>query len=382
MIHWKYNKNKNKNTIMTTNKSNNPEELFDILAAIEVPDKKIQENIIKNTKDKEIDDEHSTNKQAPMNSEQNQIDWTTIAQWDSDEVGSLSMNTTVETRLSESDKKIAQKEVKPSMLSNWIFALRYVLTSVFIFSVLLLTTNYSAYLDIAKSYIFEDEINRQTETLLNSVSAWEINAEEQPIKEEVIKKTKQQRKTELKKQEEKSDIKEDKYAIKRLVAHMNKEEIDLSVSLVPYENRIVIPKIGKNIPLIDVQETQVEGKKQLDNIFMKELEEWVVRYPGSAIPWEKWNAFVFGHSSNFPWIAWEYNDVFSRLWQVEEWDIVFSYYWQKKYTYKIIEKAVIKPTEVDILKRNKDVSELTLMTCWPIGTTLNRLILIGELIEE
>jgi sortase A len=120
----------------------------------------------------------------------------------------------------------------------------------------------------------------------------------------------------------------------------------------------------------------------LNNIFMKELEDWVVRYPWSAQPWEKWNAFIFWHSSNFPWISWEYNDVFARLWQVEEWDIVFSYYGQKKYKYRIKERKVISPNDVGVLKNDNNKKQLTLMTCWPIGTTLNRLILVWELIEE
>jgi len=50
--------------------------------------------------------------------------------------------------------------------------------------------------------------------------------------------------------------------------------------------------------------------------------------------------------------------------------------------YKITEKKVISPGDISILERNHDKPELTLMTCWPIGTTLNRLIVTGELIEE
>ena len=53
----------------------------------------------------------------------------------------------------------------------------------------------------------------------------------------------------------------------------------------------------------------------------------------------------------------------------------------KKYTYKIREKKVITPWDVSVLERNQDKSEITLMTCWPIGTTLNRLIVTWELVE-
>ena len=283
----------------------------------------------------------------------------------------------------ESTTKSIEKKNKSfaRLLSAWIFGAKYIITSVWILAALLLTTNYSAYSNIAKSYIFEDQIALESQSLLNWVDASHI--EKTPVEEEVIvKRTKQDRVNELKKQEEETEQIQNQFSIKKLVDKLDKEDVNLDIAIVPYENRIVIPKIWKNIPLIDIQETKVEWKEQLDNIFMKELEEGIVRYPGSAIPGERWNSFIFGHSSNFPWIAWDYNDVFSRLGQVEVWDIVYSYYGQKKYKYQIKEKKVISPTDVSILKRDKNKSELTLMTCWPIGTTLNRLILIWEIIEE
>ena len=134
--------------------------------------------------------------------------------------------------------------------------------------------------------------------------------------------------------------------------------------------------------MIDIKETKVKSKNKFDNILMKELEDWVVRYPGSAKPGEKGNSFIFGHSSNYPWVAGNYNDVFARLWQLKKWDIIYTYYGQKKYKYKIIEKKVVKPTDIGVLKDDKNKKELTLMTCWPIGTDLNRLILTWELVED
>jgi len=68
-------------------------------------------------------------------------------------------------------------------------------------------------------------------------------------------------------------VKQNQFSIKKLVDKLDKEDINLDIAIIPYENRIVIPKIGKNIPLIEIKETTVEGKQQLDNIFMKELEE-------------------------------------------------------------------------------------------------------------
>ena len=163
--------------------------------------------------------------------------------------------------------------------------------------------------------------------------------------------------------------------------NQDKEGIPLNIEMTPYSNRIIIPKIGKNIPLIEIKDQKVESQKALNDIFMTELEQGIVRYPSSAQPGEKGNSFIFGHSSNFPWMKGEYNDVFSNLDQIVLDDEIIVYYEQKKYTYKIREKKVISPGDVSILKRNNNKKEITLMTCWPIGTTLNRLIVTGELVE-
>jgi len=279
-------------------------------------------------------------------------------------------------------KKIVEKIQNKSRLlkhfiHTWVFWIKYILTSIIIFAVLLISTNFSAYSNIIESYIFENDHKEKAASLLNSVDAGEVKEEDI-----IYKKTKAEQIKEFKLKTEKTEKVQNVFSIKQIISNTQNKDIDLWINIVPYENRIVIPKIGKNIPLIDIREKTVESKNKLDNILMKELEDWVVRYPGSAKPWQKGNSFIFWHSSNFPWIAGDYNDVFARLGQVEKWDIVFSYYGQKKYKYKIVEKKVVKPTDVWVLKNDETKKQLTLMTCWPIGTTLNRLILTAELIEE
>lgn len=152
--------------------------------------------------------------------------------------------------------------------------------------------------------------------------------------------------------------------------------------VVPYENRIIIPKIGKNIPLVDVDHDSGVSYTQMHEIFMEELKKWVVRYPGTAQPGDVWNAFIFGHSSNYPWIKSEYNDVFALLDNLEDGDEIIVFYNQKKLVYKVTDRAVVKPGDVQVLEsRDPSKKELSLMTCWPVGTTLERLIIFAELQE-
>ena len=257
-----------------------------------------------------------------------------------------------------------KKEIKALVFIIWF--LKYIATSSTIFAVLLLTANYSAYLDLAKSYIYADEMKKEASSLLNSVEASKIT-----------QKIQKEKKIKHKKNEEKLKWNSSKYSLKQITK--SKKTPALNIEITPYENRIIIPKIGKNIPLIDIKQKSVSGQKELENIFMKELEDWVVRYPWSTKPGKPGNTFIFGHSSNYPWIKWDYNDVFANLGKLNYWDKVIVYYGQNKYIYKIKTKKVISPKDTKVLKRNKNKDELTLMTCWPVGTTLNRLLVIWEL---
>lgn len=264
----------------------------------------------------------------------------------------------------------AIKEVKKSnSLLTWvIFLTKYLITSTLIFTVLLVTTNYSAYTNLAKSYIFKSDVESTTKWILNTVEA-------STLKEKVAE--------DISNQEEVSQDEEveTQLSIKKYKKDLENEGIDLDIEITPYTNRVIIPKIGKNIPLLDIKNQNIEGENELNDIFMDELSNWIIRYPGSAKPGQDGTSFIFGHSSNFPWADGDFNDVFATLDNVVYWDEVIIYYGQEKYTYVIREKKVITPGDVSVLERDKNRSEITLMTCWPVGTTLNRLIVTWELIE-
>jgi len=340
------------------NTNNIDNELIDILGAIELPDE-----IIKKTETNFVPPKMVTTSFTVKLKKKE------ILKETSKEI--ISDNKNVVEKIKTESRLLKQ------FIHTSIFWIKYIFTSVAIFGVLLVTTNFSAYSNIIESYLFEENNKKEAISLLNSANAWKIK--ENNI---VYKKTKAERIEEFKEKTKKVEKTKTNFSMKQIISEIDKKNIDLWIQVVPYENRIVIPKIGKNIPLIDIKEKFVESKKRLDNILMKELEDGIVRYPWTSKPWEKGNSFIFGHSSNFPWIAGDYNDVFARLWQVEVWDIVFSYYNQKKYKYRVVETKVVKPTDVGVLKNDKTKKELTLMTCWPIGTTLNRLIVKTELIEK
>jgi len=130
---------------------------------------------------------------------------------------------------------------------------------------------------------------------------------------------------------------------------------------------IIIPKINVNAPII----WQVEDKD-----ILSKLDEGVVHFKGTALPNEVGNTALTGHSSSYPWKKTKYGQVFSLLGKLEPNDDIIIVYNKKRYAYKVDKKEVVSPQDVQVLTTK--YSKLTLITCWPIGTTLKRLVVYAN----
>ena len=161
---------------------------------------------------------------------------------------------------------------------------------------------------------------------------------------------------------------------------IKKEFPPLKFSPTPLDYRLIVPKIGKNVPLVEMSDKYISDDLwgKFEKQVQKALKNGVVHYPGTAEPGQFGNVFLTGHSSYYPWLDGNYKDVFANLVQLDVGDMYYVYYQQQKYKYKITEKKEVSPTEVDVLKQPQDKKLSSLMTCWPLGTTLRRLVVIAE----
>lgn len=151
----------------------------------------------------------------------------------------------------------------------------------------------------------------------------------------------------------------------------------------PFEDRIVIPKLGKNVPIVrpSMDALLKEDWKQFESDIQTALEDGIVHYPGSARPGQPGNFFLTGHSSYYPWAEGDYKDVFARLPELEIGDTYSVYYGGDKHVYRIAEKKEVRPNNVTVLDQPTNKRLATLMTCTPVGTTIRRLILVAEEID-
>ena len=151
----------------------------------------------------------------------------------------------------------------------------------------------------------------------------------------------------------------------------------------PPENRVIIPKLNLNIPLVtpSYQNLLSENWTGVEEDIQSALQHGVVHYPGTARPGQAGNFFVTGHSSYYPWAAGKYKNVFARLNDLKIGDEYWVYYGGDKHRYIVRKKEEVKPSNVRVLDQPLGKRMATLMTCTPVGTTLRRLIVTAEEID-
>ncbi len=139
---------------------------------------------------------------------------------------------------------------------------------------------------------------------------------------------------------------------------------------------VIIPKINVQIPVNYEQTSTDEAAIEAD------LENGVVHYPTTALPGENGNAAFFGHSSNNIFNKGKYKFAFVLLHTLVPGDTFYLTNNGKVYVYKVITKTVVEPTQVEVLDPVAgQTATATLITCDPPGTSLKRLVIVGQQIS-
>jgi len=142
--------------------------------------------------------------------------------------------------------------------------------------------------------------------------------------------------------------------------------------VVNYKPELIISKIGVRAPLM----INIEPE-----LIVTKLKSGVVQYAGTAHPGEVGNAVIVGHSSDYPWSDGKYKTVFALLDKLEVGDKIVIPYQSDKFVYAVTSSKVVRPTDLSVLKKSTTPT-LTLLTCYPVGTTRNRLIVTAKLISK
>lgn len=140
------------------------------------------------------------------------------------------------------------------------------------------------------------------------------------------------------------------------------------------EPRLILPKINVDVPV--VWDTKPDNDSQMEA--MEKGVAWFGIPGANSKPGQVGNTVLSGHSSN-DWLDnGQYKFIFARLEQMKKNDTIYINYQGTRYTYVVTRTETVKPTDVQALIYDTDKPMLTLITCTPLGTALNRFLVTAE----
>ncbi len=147
-----------------------------------------------------------------------------------------------------------------------------------------------------------------------------------------------------------------------------------SIDPVDREFGIVIPKIGVNARILaSINPTKPEE-------YTEAMKQGIAHASTSFFPDENGTVYLFSHSTNSDWFVRDLNAIFYLLKNLEPEDKIVVFYKEKQYTYTITDKKIVSPSAVSYLVPQKGAQKLILQTCWPPGSTTERLLIFADLI--
>ncbi len=141
------------------------------------------------------------------------------------------------------------------------------------------------------------------------------------------------------------------------------------------EPKLIIPKLNIDVP--------IRFNVELSGV-MSAMNNGVAHYRiagASAYPGQIGNFVITGHSAGDVYSSNPYKYIFSGLERMEDGDLIYVNYESTRYTYRVIRKEVVEPSNVAALVVDTEKPLVTLVTCTPLGTSRYRLLVTGEQIS-
>lgn len=141
--------------------------------------------------------------------------------------------------------------------------------------------------------------------------------------------------------------------------------------------REVIPpyqEFSLSVPSIKIEKLAVA-------VDSNDLSKGLVHLPGSALPGEKGNVFISGHSALSQFFPGLTSAPFARLTDIKKGDKLTIAANGTKFVYQVTELKSVDPTDLSVIEPPEPLGRyISLMTCVPPGLNFKRLIILGKMI--
>ena len=145
------------------------------------------------------------------------------------------------------------------------------------------------------------------------------------------------------------------------------------VSSLKREGAISYGQFNLTIPKLNINKASVE-------VDSNNLSKGLVHLPGSALPGEKGNVFVSGHSALSRLFSLK-NALFANLTDLKKGDEIIVEANGAKFKYQVTQLKVVDPADTSvIIPPDTQGRYISLMTCVPPGLNFKRLVVLGKMI--
>jgi sortase A len=138
-------------------------------------------------------------------------------------------------------------------------------------------------------------------------------------------------------------------------------------------SKLTVKEYTLSIPKLNIKKARVV-------VGGEDLTKSLVHYLPQSLPGEYGNVAIFGHST-LPQLynPKDYKTIFTYLSSLEKGDKIYINVGEYEYQYEVTTLFIVKPKDISVLEQKKDDSYLTLITCEPPGTWLERLVVTAKL---
>lgn len=171
-----------------------------------------------------------------------------------------------------------------------------------------------------------------------------------------------------------------------LISPISSPEQVLGISVENTENNFpafISTKLRDSKPLYDRFYLTIPSLK-IDQVEVlvdsNDLTSNLAHLPGSALPGEKGNVFISGHSTLPLIFTKETNTLFGNLPKLKKGDEIKIGIGKGQFSYKVMGMRIIDPKDLSVILPPDEMGRyITLMTCVPPGLNTKRLVVLGQL---
>lgn len=157
------------------------------------------------------------------------------------------------------------------------------------------------------------------------------------------------------------------------ISVQSKDNFSAIVSTLKRETQPNFTQFNLSIPRLNID-------KALVLVDSNDLSNSLAHLPGSALPGEKGNVFISGHSALSQFFSFK-KALFGNLTDLKKGDQILVEVEGVKFRYEVSQLKVVDPNDLSVINAPDTQGRyISLMTCVPPGLNFKRLIVLGKMI--